>query len=781
MPRTAHVVALVGACFVAFVVWVLGDSSRGTTAAAISDIVLVVLTLPVITLSAQAAMAKQGRIRLAWAMLTVGLAAWAIGEAIWTYYEVVLKESPFPSLADAAFLLFPVASCIALLILPDQQFGPFRVRAFLDGLIVAVSLFVVGWVTVLGPAYSVEHTNRLAFVVALAYPLSDVLVLTMAAVVLVRSGAGDRLPLTLVTVGVACMALSDSLFAYLSAKDAYISGGMLDIGWVAGLLFIAGGAVASRRPGRDIPTALELPSWASIWLPYVPLLVAGITAAVNPRELLRYPIVQAAAALLVIAVLARQFLAVSENRRLVAAVAEQASRDALTGLANRARFDERLRQAMELREREGVAVGVISLDLNDFKLINDNLGHHVGDELLVGVGNRLLGSVRSGDTVARPGGDEFCLVVAGSVEAAHLVADRVVAAFEQPFTIGRHALPMRPSVGLAIAEPGETLSAAELLQRADAAMYAAKRSGNRGVQIYHPDLQLATVEADAQMFAPAPATSEAGGVAAIQLLGDFRQAIANSELTLVYQPKFDLVTSRIVGVEALLRWTRPDGRLLTPHEFLPLVHRQGLTGSVTDFVLNRALDDALAWRSASFELPVAVNLFAASLTNRRIPAKISSALAERGLDPATLTVEVTEDMFLDNVELTRTVLEGLRDNGIRIAIDDFASGYSALPYLRELPIDEVKINRQFIAPILEDPRAANVVRGVMDLATALGLATIAEGIENAETVSWLREHGCRIGQGYFLSQPVSSDDLLSLLERVTGRRAETRSGRGVLG
>jgi diguanylate cyclase len=214
---------------------------------------------------------------------------------------------------------------------------------------------------------------------------------------------------------------------------------------VAGMLLIAGGAVASRRPGRDTPVMLELPSWASIWLPYVPLLVASITAAANPRELLRNPLVQVVAGLLVVGVLARQFLAVSENRRLVTAVAEQGLRDPLTGLANRARFNERLNQAMEQREREGISVGVISLDLNDFKLVNDNLGHHVGDELLSGVANRLLNSIRSGDTVARPGGDEFCLVVAGSPESAHLVADRVVQSFDQPFMVAGHQLPMRPS------------------------------------------------------------------------------------------------------------------------------------------------------------------------------------------------------------------------------------------------------------------------------------------------------------------------------------------------
>ena len=599
--------------------------------------------------------------------------------------------------------------------------------------------------------------------VALAYPLSDVVVLTMAAVVLVRSGSGDRLPLTLVTVGVACIALSDSLFAYLTAQSAYDSGGTLDIGWVAGLLFIAGGAVASRRAGREIPAVLELPSWASIWLPYVPLLVAGITAAANPRELLRYPIVQVVAGLLVVAVLARQYLAVSENRRLVTAVAEQALRDPLTGLANRARFTERLNHAMEKHEREGVSVGVISMDLNDFKLVNDNLGHHVGDELLSGVASRLLNSVRSGDTVARPGGDEFCLIVSGSAEAAHLVADRVVQAFDEPFMVAGHQLPMRPSVGLAIAEPGEPVRAAELLERADTAMYAAKRSGNRGVQVYDPQMTLAAADSD-EMFGQTSTTPEAGGLAAIELLGDFRQAIANSELALVYQPKFDLLTSRIVGVEALLRWNRPDGQVVTPKDFLPLVHRHGLTGAVTDFVLNRALDDALTWRAASFDVPVAVNLFAAVADQPRHPRQDhpggdragpaavhpdrrdhrGHVPGQQGAHPQLFWRHCGTTVFgspsTNSPAVTRLCRTCANCRSTRSSSTSTSSHrYSPTP-----------VRRAWCAPSCNWP-------------TDSGLTTVAEGIENAETANWLRDQGCRIGQGYFLCPPVPSAELLALL------------------
>jgi diguanylate cyclase (GGDEF)-like protein len=764
MPRAAHVAAVAGAVFLAFVIWIVSDVSHGTTRAAIDDIVLLVLAVPAAWFSAIAARSARGRLRLAWVAMTVGLVAWGIGEAIWTHYELVLEQVPFPSVADAAFLVFPIGAGAALVLFPSENSGSFRGRVLLDGLIVAGSLFLVSWVTILSPLYTAGGTDQLEFVVSLAYPVSDVVVLTLAAVVLVRAGAQHRLTLTLLTVGVACIAFSDSLFTYLAAKNEYASGDVIDIGWAAGLLLIAVAAAASRRTTHDSSEAPALPGWASIWLPYAPLLLAGIVAAAKPPALLQTQPVEIIAGLLMLAVLARQFLAVSENRRLLATVADQALRDPLTGLANRALFNERLDHAMELRERDGTAVGLATVDLNDFKLVNDSLGHPIGDDLLVGVANRLLNAIRAGDTVARLGGDEFSVLVEGSSDASHLVAHRVVEAFERPFLLAGHELLVRPSIGLAIAGPDEPdLDAEELLRRADTAMYTAKRGRISGVQTYHPEMQLAADAVDADMFAQSSSSREAVGVAVIQLLGDLRQAIANSELTLVYQPKVDLVTSRIVGVEALLRWPRLDGEVLAPDDFLPLVRRHGLMGSVTDFVLDRALDDAVTWRAASLDVPVAVNLFAPSLANLAIPAKITRALADRGLDPAMLTVEITEDLLLDNVERARTVLEQLRCNGIRVAIDDFGSGYSALSYLRDLPMDEVKLDRHFIGPMLSDPRAAAVVRAVIGLAAELGVTTVAEGIEDAETVRWLRDHGCRIGQGFLLSPPVSSAQLLELL------------------
>ncbi|BBX07296.1 putative bifunctional diguanylate cyclase/phosphodiesterase [Mycolicibacterium aichiense] len=766
MPRTSR--AAVGAVvvFAVFISVILSGRLHGSTLTVVDDFALLALATPAVVFSALAARSLWGRRRLAWLSMTIGLLGWTVGEAIWTFYEVHLHRPPFPSVADVAFLVMPVGACAALLLLPAEHTSQSRARLFLDGVIMAGSLFLVSWVTILHPLYQSYPSDQLGFVISLAYPLSDIIILTVAGVALVRSSGQHRLSLTLLTAGLACFALADSAFAYLSATGSYSSGSVIDIGWAAGLLFITVAASAAHDGKRKRRNSFALPGWASVWLPYTPLLVAGVVAAAQPVPDLKSRPVLIVASILVVTVLGRQFLAVKENRLLVATVADQALHDPLTGLANRALFSDRLSHAMHLHEREGMSLAVLAVDLNEFKLVNDHLGHLVGDDLLVGVAQRLRRCVRPGDTVARLGGDEFSILVEGGNDVAELVGNRVVEAFEEPFVLSDHELLMRPSVGLALAEPDEPhLTAEELMRRADAAMYSAKRSRARVVQVYHPDIAALDEAADRRLFGAFEPRFDAGGAAAIELLGKLRQAIDKSELTLVYQAKVDLRTAENVGAEALIRWPQPDGTVLAPEEFLPLVRRHGLMGQFTQLVIGKALDDALAWRRAGLDLPIAVNLFAPSVANIALPATITEALAERGLPPTALTVEITEELFLDSTERTRAVLQELRRNGIRIAIDDFGSGYSALSYLRDLPIDEVKLDRSFIAPILVDARAAAVVRAVVDLAHVLDLTVVVEGVEDVETAALVQELGCDVGQGFFYGVPVAPDELLEAAVR----------------
>ncbi len=751
--------------------WILGGWSHGRTLVVVDDVVFVVLTSVATLLAGLAARSQHGRLRAAWLSMTIGLVGWTIGEVIWMYYDLRLREIPSPSPADAAYLVLPVGACVAMLLFPAQHNAQSRGRLVLDGIIVAGSVFLASWVTILRPLFESGGSSRIGFAVTLAYPLSDIVILTVAAVVLVREAGDRRLPLILLTAGLACTALSDSAFAYLDAKNAYASGNVIDLGWAAGLLFITVAGAAGLEDVRRERDSLVLPGWSSVWLPYTPLLLAAIVAAMQPVPLLQTWPVMIVAGLLVVAVFGRQLLAVSENRRLLATAAEQALHDPLTGLANRALFTTRMDRAMHMRDKDSVTVGVIAVDVDDFKLVNDNLGHPVGDDLLIGVGRRLLSCVRGGDTVARLGGDEFAVLVEGSAAAVELVGHRVVEAFEEPFMLRGQELLMRASVGLAVANLGEAgLTADELRRRADIAMYAAKRSRVRGVQSYHPGTHLGAGAADWDLFGDRPRPA-AGGMTAIQRLGKLRQAIDDSVLGLVYQPKFDLCTQQIIGVEALLRWPQSDGGVLTPEEFLPLIRRHGLMGPVSELVVNTALDDVLGWHRAGVDMPIAVNLFAPLIAKMDLPATIVSALSGRGLSPSALTVEITEDLFLDGTESTRTVLKQLQDNGIRIAIDDFGSGYSALSYLRDLPIDEVKLDRGLVEPILADRRAAAVVRAVVELAHELGLTVVAEGVEDAATAAMVRDFGCDVGQGFYYCLPLPSEELLNRVKGGSSTRA----------
>lgn len=394
-----------------------------------------------------------------------------------------------------------------------------------------------------------------------------------------------------------------------------------------------------------------------------------------------------------------------------------------------------------------VIVSAVNKAIADGDLLDDLNPDQVGRTICaIGLGTFLLSDVTEEDVLVQTA--QAWLFITRAIVPAQLApyVEQFVARTAQQYT---HDEP--------------DLSAEELLKRADLAMYSGKRSRIGGVHTFKPEMQSSDT-IDKALLRGAPPLAASDGAAMVKLLGELCQAIDRLELTLVYQPKFDLRTTKIVGVEALLRWPHPERGILAPEEFLPLVRRDGLMGPVNDFVVNRALDDAVVWHAASVDVPVAVNLFPPTLANLKLPGAIAHALAARGLSSAALTVEITEHLFIDNMERTQTVLEQLRRNGIRIAIDDFGTGYCTLSYLRDLPIDEVKLDRNFIAPILVDRRAAVIVRAVVDLVHALGLTIVAEGVEDAETAARLREYGCDVGQGYFLSPPVTSEELLALLK-----------------
>jgi diguanylate cyclase (GGDEF)-like protein len=444
----------------------------------------------------------------------------------------------------------------------------------------------------------------------------------------------------------------------------------------------------------------------------------------------------------VLAIVIRMAGATGEKKEQAEALlAHQALHDGLTGLPNRAYFFERTIEAIELSATRETECAVMLFDLDRFKEINDTMGHKYGDRVLIELGPRARAVLRAGDTLARLGGDEFCVLLpdVSSEEDALTVAHRIIEVLEEPFTIEGVNLGIEASCGIAVA-PGLECTADLLLQRADVAMYAAKES-NDAVVVYREEID----------------PNRTGHLA---LLGDLRHALANDEFVLHYQPKAAMGSRRVLGVEALIRWQHPTLGLVYPDRFIPEAERSGLIEPITYWVLDQALGQCRAWldsndpQSAS-GLTVAVNLSTRSLLDASLPSIVASALARWNVPAHLLELEITETIIMTDPKRARRVLTELADMGITLSIDDFGTGYSSLAYLRDLPVTQLKIDRTFVLDMGEDPDDAVIVRAVLDLASNLGLQTVAEGVEDAETWEQLTSLGCDSAQGYFLARPMA--------------------------
>jgi diguanylate cyclase (GGDEF)-like protein len=421
-----------------------------------------------------------------------------------------------------------------------------------------------------------------------------------------------------------------------------------------------------------------------------------------------------------------------------------ATHDSLTGLPNRRALytDGQAR----LMKTPGRRWALLLLDLDKFKDVNDSLGHHAGDQLLVEVGARLRGHMRGGDLLARLGGDEFAVLLEGAgYDEAAKVAEALRATLAEPFmpltgspTEASVTLFSNASVGIALfPDDGPDLGA--LLRKADIAMYKAKGPGN-GHHFFS-------------------GMDNADGATKLQTVEELRTAMATDQLVLHYQPKIDLDTGAVHAVEALVRWAHPTRGLLYPDAFLALVEEAGLMGAMTRLVLEIALDQAADWRAQGQHLTIAVNLSASSLVDAALPEEIFTMLAARGVPASGLLLEITEEFLVTDRERARKILTQLRDSGIQISIDDFGTGYSSLSYLRDLPIDELKLDRSFIFPMADDARAATLVASTIALAHSLNLPMVAEGVETEVALMELKRLGCDQAQGFFISRPVPAAEL----------------------
>ncbi|WP_166785464.1 putative bifunctional diguanylate cyclase/phosphodiesterase [Cryobacterium cryoconiti] len=650
-----------------------------------------------------------------------------------TGYLVTLGGAPalpFPSLADAGHLLFNPLILAALFVLVYRQLRTLSWPVTLDS---AVGVFGAAAVlsVVLGPVLETDGgMPSLAALVAVAYPSWDLTMMAVVAGIASARGLSVGRNWNLLILGLFIFTVTDTLFAFRVTGPGFTIGTPLDLGWTVGLALIAvwlrSSTLPSSRPSRPVRGA-----WAMV-VPSIAM-SCGLVVLVTASRV-DVPITAVVlASLALIGASIRTALAFRDLGRMVN-LRTQTRTDDLTGLPNRRSLYADVPGLLAGGNRRALLV----LDLDRFKEVNDSLGHDAGDRLLVQVGARLSAQLGPDDLLARLGGDEFAILLDGAEAAdAETAAVMVLDALAVPFTLAGIALTTTASIGIAL-YPAQGADLTVLLRKADMAMYKAK-SARTGHHVYR-------------------STDDSHGDTRLRTLEELRNALAENELVLHFQPKIELATGAVQGVEALVRWQHPTRGLLYPDAFLELAEESGLMPGLTQVVLAQALDQAARWQAQGTPLSVAVNFSGSSLVDESLPERIAAMLLARALPSSALQVEVTEDFLMADRARAHDILSRLRVRGVRIAVDDFGTGYSSLAYLRDLPIDQLKLDRSFVSPMTDDPRAAALVSSTVILAHSLGLTMVAEGIEDAEAYAALARFGCDQGQGYYMSRPVPAAD-----------------------
>ena len=438
---------------------------------------------------------------------------------------------------------------------------------------------------------------------------------------------------------------------------------------------------------------------------------------------------------------------VSAARAKSVEMSRLAQHDSLTGLPNRVLFNDRLTQAISLAMRQDKQLAVLFVDLDQFKKINDSLGHAVGDKLLQSVAGRLVNCVRRTDTVSRLGGDEFVVLLSQveHEEDAAVSARKILRALAAPHTVDDKNLDISVSVGVST-YPSDAADAESLMNKADTAMYEAKKQGRNNYQFFRRDMQVRL--ADRQL-----------------LEGELRSALGRNEFLLHYQPKFNLQTGQITGMEALIRWVHPQRGMVTPAQFVPIAEECGLILPIGRWVLLEACTQARAWRDSGLGIvPVAVNVSAAEFGDKDFISGVRAVLIATGVEPQNLELELTESVLMQDAESTVRTLGALKTMGVTLAIDDFGTGYSSFTYLRRFPVDALKLDQSFVQAITENPGDATIVSAMINIGNSLNQRVIAEGVETLSQLKFLQSHGCCEGQGYYFSHPVVAEQAGKLLE-----------------
>ena len=695
----------------------------------------------------------------AWRLVAVGAGSFLLGDVCYYILEAVRSDTPFPSPADALYLMmYPlvIAGLVGLL----RRASPGRDWAGLvDVALIAVGTFAVLGILVMDTYVADPKLGLLGRVISLAYPIMDVALLAVAA----RLAAAVHLrqpSYALLAAGLCSLLVADTIYGVLNSAGSFETGGFADAFWMAFYILI-GAAALHPASGRE-PTVREVRVGRITRARVAVLCVVVVTVPLinlfwgKPFDQVLMNLSSIAMALLVLVRMIGLMRVLQENERIAR---HEARHDALTGLANRVNFLDHVEQF--LRSSHAGTVAVLFIDIDEFKLVNDSLGHHAGDDLLVTVSERLRACVRDVDLVARLSGDEFAILLESAVDKqdAMAVAKRILHHLNQPINIVGRDVMISASVGISVEQCGWVGNADELLQAADVAMYQAKRKGRGRFEMSEPGMQVEALDL-------------------IRLRSDLQLALERGQFRLHFQPITRLQDREVVAVEALLRWEHPARGLVTPDLFIPLAEQTGQIVPIGRWVLREACAQLMRWRrdlQGNAPRGLSVNLSVRQLHDPKLLEDVADALAESGLEPSALTLEITESILVEDADRGSRTLEQLKALQVKIAIDDFGTGYSALSYLRRFPVDTIKIDRSFVNEMESSPTCESLLRAIIDMAHTLHMTTVAEGIETKAQEATLARLGCDFGQGFSLARPAPADQIERLLSPSPARRPSSRA------
>jgi len=750
--------------------------------------------------AARQSVSHSKRLSNAWGLIGLAMFAFGLGDTTWAILELGLQEPPFPSIADIFYLAYyPLLLAGVFLLLNKPATIGEQINKVLDAGIVMVAAILAFWNFLLGPiVFANAGYPVLEQVILLAYPVGD-LVLLWALLRIIYNGSNQHYeaPVLMFAGSLTLTIILDCIYSYQALTGTYVSGNILDSGWVASVLLagLAGvsqiTAMQSLKGTGKFPDRLEFLGRMKVVTPYLPYFwLIGAYLLLIESRLTLLPMNFLALSLgvggIICLVLLRQVITLFENKRLNTklqqtmgrlqtqttelekaneelqneiverkAVEQQLTYDSLhdemTGLPNRFLFLDRLGQAIEYcKRRPEYTFAALFIDIDQFKVINDSLGHLTGDQLLISIGRRMKECLRSSDTVARFGGDEFAILleITGEDNSIPMITDKIQEAIKLPFKLDGHELYITASIGIVLSIVGYN-HPEEVLRDADIAMYRAKALGKARFEIFDIKMRF-------QAFSR------------LEMEQELRAALENREFQLYYQPIMSMKSNQVISLEALIRWNHPKRGLLLPGEFLSIAEESGLILPIGKWVLNEACAQLKRWHEkypCLRNVSVNVNISNRQFSKPNFTQEVVEALQTNGLNAESLKLEITESVLISNYAAANEVFTQLRDSGVQLQIDDFGSGYSALGYLQHFPISAIKIDKSFIDEMGKGRRGTELIRAIVSMTRELGMETIAEGIETDEQLNELKGLLCNFGQGFLLSKPLDEEGAEKVLAR----------------